>query len=66
MTYAIIEYPGCLASHCYGWRELFALAGRTAGGRASLVETDASRAELPLVPGCMGSGPDTACGPDSE
>lgn len=61
MTYAILEYPGCLASNCSGWRELFALAGRTAGDRASLIEADADNAELLLVPGCMGSGPDAAC-----
>lgn len=61
MTFAILEYPGCLASNCSGWRELFALAGRTAGDRAALIEADADHAELLLVPGCMGSAPDAAC-----
>lgn len=72
MNFAILEYEGCLASTCWGWRELFALAARTDGDRtdgdrarvnARFIETVPAEADLLLVPGGLGGVIDAALAP---
>jgi transcriptional regulator GlxA family with amidase domain len=63
VRYAILEYPGCLASNCSGWREIFALSRRYSGSGPRLVESPARLADLVLVPGCLGSGHRAPCHP---
>jgi transcriptional regulator GlxA family with amidase domain len=63
VRYAIIEYPGCLASNCAGWREIFGLSRRFAAHGPLLAESPARLADLVLVPGCLGSGHRAACHP---